>query len=149
MYISSNRKSDQIFWICCSAPRSTSLQAWFLGTGWAAPRRHRSLPHTPWASPRVETGPCGALTASYWTYSVFQDWEFPRHKFKFLAKRFVLLYYNERCTVTFSWDIAYCSQVVPLLVEGKSWAQQSFVSFRGSGGDVSQRFYPWQLLLSF
>lgn len=149
MYLSSNRKPDQIPWICCSAPFITSLQARFLGTGWASPRPYRRLTHTPWASPRVETGPCGGLTASYWIYSVFQDWEFPRRKFRFLAKLFVLLYYNERCTGTFSQDIACCSQVVPLFVEGKSWAQQSFVSFRGTWGDISQSLYPWQLLLSF
>ena len=42
----------------CTAPGSAACKPS------ASPRQHRSLPRTPWASPRAETGACGVLSAS-------------------------------------------------------------------------------------
>lgn len=103
-----------------TSPEPVHQWKW-MGAGWASSSQHSSPLYMPWASPRIYTAPCRALLASSWECFIFQDPGFPRYKFKFLAKLYVSLYYiNERGTGTFSRDTTYCSQVVPVLVEGKS-----------------------------
>lgn len=93
--------------------------------------------------------------ASSWKYFILQDTGFPRYKF--LAKLYISLYYiNERRTGTFSRDTAYCSQVVPGLVEGKSWHNKVLPASGEKWGAISQRlcylsvsFGPHTLLIQY